>query len=132
MSISYNFPKQHFIKPGDIIKIPKNVYLMEYRPIDQQFSIFRINEEEIIENALKGLPFNYSDYRVYLWYKYELWHRYEYPHSLITIKGDFISMGNGRTYTVVEAYTIKQAIEKALDVLYTPIKREKQNDIPNI
>lgn len=132
MSISYNFSKQYFIKPGNIIKISKNVYLMEYCPINQQFSILRINEEEIIENALKGLPFNYSDYRVNSWYRYELWHRYEYLHSLITIKGDFISMGNGCTYTVVEAYTLKQAIEKALDVLYTPIKREKQNDIPNI
>lgn len=119
MAISYIPKTQQSIKPGDIIKITKNVYLMEYRQIDQQFSIFRVNEDEIIENALKGLPFNYHDPRVNLWYKYE------YPHSLITIKGDFISMGNGYTYTVVEAYTLKQAIEKALDVLYTPIKREK-------
>ena len=101
------------------------IYLMEYCNVDQEFSIFRVNEDEIIENALKGLPFNYSDPRVICWYTYELWHRYEYPHSLITIKGDFISMGSGYTYTVVEASGLKEAIEKALDVLYTPIKWEK-------
>ena len=48
MSISYIPKTQQIIKPGDVIKIPKNVYLMEYLPFDQQFSIFRVNDEEII------------------------------------------------------------------------------------